>query len=370
MEQSAKLKSESRVQVQPFGTLPSGEQASLFVLSHSTGIEAKITNFGATLVSLKVLDRSGNASDIVLGLDFLEEYVQGHPYMGSIVGRYANRIAQGQFTLEGQTFQLAKNNGQNHLHGGTRGFSAVLWEVEEPEEARTECETEFQDAVLKFTYLSPHGEEGYPGALSVSVIYRLSANGELRIDYSGKTDRPTILNMTHHSYFNLAGQGEGDVLDHQLRINADEFLPIDPSLIPTGQKQSVSGTPLDFREACRIGQRIQSDFDQLKIANGYDHCFVLNGPVGKLRSVAQVTESSSGRVMEVLTTEPGMQLYTGNFLDIKKGKAGKQYQKHFGFCLETQHFPDSPNQPEFPSTVLRPGQKYQSTTIYRFSTTL
>ena len=343
---------------QPFGKTPAGEEVTLYTLTNARGTEVAITTYGGIVVSLKTPDRQGKPADVVLGFDTLEGYLKGHPYFGAIIGRYGNRIAKGRFTLDGVTYKLAQNNGENHLHGGLKGFDKVVWRAREA-----------GPQSLELSYLSKDGEEGYPGNLSVTVTYSLSEDNELRIDYRATTDKPTVLNLTNHSYFNLAGQGEGDILGHQVMIAADRYTPVDAGLIPTGELRPVDGTPFDFRMPRAIGERINAPEEQLKLGKGYDHNFVLSGTPGTLRLAARVTEPKSGRVMEVLTTEPGMQLYTGNFLDgTITGKGGKVYHHRYGFCMETQHYPDSPNQPAFPSVVLRPGGTYQTTTVYKFST--
>ncbi len=332
----------------------------LYTLRNSKGVEASITNYGAILVSLKVPDRNGNLADVVLGFDSLDGYLGEHPYFGAVIGRYGNRIAGGRFVLDGVEYKLARNNGENHLHGGVRGFDKAVWSVKKP---RADG-----DAGVELTYLSEDGEEGYPGSLTATVRYTLTGDNELRLDYEATASKPTVVNLTNHSYFNLAGAGNGDILAHRVRINADNFTPVDQGLIPTGELRPVTGTPFDFRQPHAIGERIGGKDQQLVFGKGYDHNFVLNGSAGSLRSAARVTEPGSGRVVEVLTTEPGVQFYTGNFLDgTIRGKGGAAYGHRYGFCLETQHFPDSPNQPQFPSVVLRPGAKYQSTTVYKFS---
>jgi len=337
-----------------------GRSVDLYTLTNRNGAEAKIATYGATLVSLRVPDRNGRVDDVVLGFDDIDGYLKGTAFFGATVGRYANRIAKGHFSLNGVEYQLAINNEPNHLHGGVRGFDKVIWSAKP---------LNLKNGVgLALSYLSHDGEEGYPGSLSVSVTYTLTNNNELKISYAATTDKDTIINLTHHSYFNLAGQGNGDILNHQLMINADRFTPTDAGSIPTGELRSVQRTPFDFRKPTAIGARINQDDEQLKLGKGYDHNYVLNGPTGTMRKAAQVFESTSGRTMEVWTTEPGVQLYTGNFLDGAKGKSGKVYQFRNGFCLETQHFPDSPNKPKFPSTVLRKGRSFRSSTIYRFST--
>jgi aldose 1-epimerase len=337
-----------------------GQRVELYTLTNSRGVEAKITNYGATVVSLKVPDRAGRFADVLLGYDTLEDYRQSTFYVGTVIGRYANRIAGGRFTLNGKEYKLAVNNGENHLHGGLKGFDKVVWKAR-PLRARG-------GAALELTYLSPDGEEGYPGNLSVRVVYTLTERDELKIEYTATADQDTVVNLTNHAYFNLAGQGNGDILKHKLQINADRFIPADEKSIPTGELRSVSGTPFDFRRATAIGARIEQDDEQLKFGRGYDHTFVINGRAGTLRRAATASEPLTGRVLEVWTTEPGMQLYTGNYLEsTMASKGGKTYGQRHGFCLETQHFPDSPNKPHFPSTVLRKGGRYNSTTIYRFS---
>lgn len=351
----------SKMTQQPFGKTPAGEDVALYTLTNSKGFAAAITTFGGIVVSLKAPDRAGRAADVVFGFENLEGYLKGHPYFGAIIGRYGNRIAKGRFTLDGVAYKLAQNNGENHLHGGISGFDKAVWKARE---------AAAQDGPsLELSYLSQDGEEGYPGNLAVTVTYTLTEANELRIDYLATTDQPTVLNLTNHSYFNLAGQGEGDILGHVVTINADRFTPVDAGLIPTGELRPVEGTPFDFRQPRAIGERISAPDEQIRLGLGYDHNYVLNGAAGTLRLAARVLEPSSGRLMEVHTTEPAMQLYTGNFLDgTLTGKGGKVYRHRYGFCMETQHYPDSPNQPGFPSVVLRPGGRYQTTTVYKFST--
>ncbi len=346
------------IKQQPFGQTKTGSAVDLFTLTNDNGIVVKITNYGGTIVSVLAPDRQGNLADVVLGFDDLAGYLQPHPYFGVLVGRFGNRIAGGKFTLKGVEYTLAQNDGQNHLHGGLNGFDKAVWSAE-PVQSEAEVG-------LKLTHVSPDGDEGYPGTLRVTVVYSLNNDNELKIDYTATTDQATIVNLTNHAYFNLAGAG--DILGHELMLNATRFTPIDDTLIPTGQLRSVTGTPLDFTQLTVVGARINQDDDQLRFAGGYDHNFVVNGPAGTLRLAARVHEPSSGRVMEVSTTEPGIQFYSGNFLDgTLTGKGGHVYHKRSGFCLETQHFPDSPNQPNFPSTVLEPGEAYRQTTIYKFS---
>ena len=342
-----------------FGKTSAGENVDLYTLRNAHGVEAKITNYGGILVSLKVPDRNGKFDDVVLGLNNLDDYLKGHPYFGALIGRYGNRIAKGRFTLNGVEYKLAVNNGENHLHGGIKGFDKVVW-------TGRDMKTNAGPAVV-LSYLSKDGEEGYPGNLRVRVVYTLTNNDELKIDYSATTDKDTVINLTHHSYFNLAGEGNSDILNHCVTIVANRFVPTDAGSIPTGELRRVAGTPFDFLKPHAIGERINQDDEQLKFGNGYDHTWVINGRAGTLRPAATAYEPTSGRVMQVWTTEPGMQFYTGNFLDgTLTGKAGKVYQRRFGFCFETQHFPDSPNHPTFPTTTLRKGATYKSTTIYRF----
>jgi len=350
----------SNVKKDLFGKLPDGTPVDIYTLSEGP-IEVRVTNYGGYLVSLKVPDRNGKSADIVLGFDDLDGYVnnnthKGTAYLGPIVGRYANRIARGTFTLDGRQYSLAINNGPNALHGGPHGFHQVVWKGRLIPEG------------IELTYLSKDGEEGYPGDLNVVVRYTLS-QGALTIDYSATTDKDTILNLTNHTYFNLKGAGKGDILDHDLILHASRFTWADSNLTATGELKSVGGTPLDFRKSTRIGERIDSDYEQLRVAGGYDQNFVLDAGGRELAEAAEVYEPSSGRVMRVLTDQPGVQFYTGNFFDgTLKGKDGIAYQRRYGLCLETQHFPDSPNHPEFPTTELKPGQRFHSVTVFSFST--
>jgi aldose 1-epimerase len=350
----------SNVKKDLFGKLPDGTPIDIYTLSEGP-IEVRVTNYGGYLVSLKVPDRNGKSADIVLGFDDLDGYVnnnthKGTAYLGPIVGRYANRIARGTFTLDGRQYSLAINNGPNALHGGPHGFHQVVWKGRLIPEG------------VELTYLSKDGEEGYPGNLNVVVRYTLS-HGALTIDYSATTDKDTILNLTNHTYFNLKGAGKGDILDHDLILHASRFTWADSNLTPTGELKSVGGTPLDFRKSTRIGERIDSDYEQLRVAGGYDQNFVLDAGGRELAEAAEVYEPSSGRVMRVLTDQPGVQFYTGNFFDgTIKGKSGIAYQRRYGLCLETQHFPDSPNHPEFPTTELKPGQRFHRVTVFSFST--
>ncbi len=340
-----------------FGKTPEGAAVKIYTLTNDQGLEAKITNYGGIVVSLKTPDRKGAMADIVLGSDTLDDYVNSpSPYFGALIGRYGNRIGHARFTLDGVEYKLAANNGANSLHGGKRGFNKVVW-----------TPRELPDAGLELTYLSKDGEEGYPGNLKVTVVYHLTNANELKIDYAATTDKDTVVNLTNHSYFNLKGAGNGDILDHLVMLNADRFTPVDAGLIPTGELRPVAGTPFDFRKATAVGARIEQNDEQLKLGKGYDHNWVLNAGRTGANLSARVGEPASGRVMEVITDQPGVQFYTGNFLDGSvKAKGGKTYGHRSGLCLETQHFPDSPNKPNFPSTVLKPGQQFHSTTVYRF----
>lgn len=338
-----------------WGKTPDGRDVELYTLKNARGAEARIMNYGGVVVSLKVPDRQGTMGDIVAGFDKYDDYLKPPPYFGAIIGRYGNRIGNARFRLDGVEYVLAKNDGPNQLHGGTRGFDKRLWQA-----------SLLSPQSLELKYLSKDGEEGYPGNLNATVRYTLTDANELKIEYSAVTDKDTVVNLTNHSYFNLAS--DGDILNHEVWINADRFTPVDRGLIPTGELKSVAGTPFDFRKATAIGARIGEKDQQLTFAGGYDHNWVLNRTGSGLELAARVVEPKSGRVMEVLTTEPGLQFYTGNFLDgTLKGK-GRTYTRRSAFCMETQHFPDSPNKPDFPSTVLKPGSTYQSTTVYRFST--
>jgi aldose 1-epimerase len=344
---------------QAWGVLPTGETISLYTLRNEKRIEATISNFGGRLVTLKVPDRGGNFADIVLGYDTVEPYTKPNPFFGTLVGRYANRIANAEFTLDGKKYTLPKNSGPNSLHGGPQGFDKKAWQAEIVDGGHA----------LQLTYLSKDGEEGYPGNLTSVVTYSLGNDNALTIDYAASTDADTVLNLTNHSYFNLAGHGNGKILDHQLMINADKFTPVNATLIPTGELRNVAGTPFDFRKPIAIGTHIDSPDEQIQFGKGYDHNFVVNR-VGDGPSLAvRVIEPQSGRVMEVLTTQPGVQFYTANHLEGEiVGKAGAIYHFRGAYCFETQHFPDSPNQPTFPTSVLKPGEKYHQTTIFRFST--
>ena len=345
----------------PFGQLPDGRRVELFTLTNPQGIEVRAMTYGAIITSIRTPDLNGTQADIVLGFDSLSGYLAGSPYFGAIVGRYANRIAGGRFTLDGVIYQLARNNGPNSLHGGDRGFDKVLWNAEP-----------FQnDSAMgvTFRYESPDGEEGYPGTVRVQVIYTLTATNELSVDYEATTDKATPINLSQHTYWNLHGEGRGDILDHVLTLNASEFTPVDSTLIPTGLIASVAGMPFDFRRSTAIGARINESNEQLRFGKGYDHNWVIDrDSQGTLVLAARLEDPVSGRRLEISTTEPGVQFYTGNFLDGSlKGKGGRPYGHRTGLCLETQHFPDSPNHANFPSTILRPGQRYQSRTEFVFS---
>lgn len=338
------------------GSVPSLSE-TVDTLTNKNGMLATITPYGGKIISLLVPDKDGNLGDVVLGYDSVEQYMGGNPYFGALIGRYGNRIAKGKFTLDGTEYQLEINNGVNALHGGPGGFHNVTWRMEQSEAGNKTA----------LYYLSQDGEGGYPGNLNVKVTYSLTDNNELVIDYEATTDKTTIVNLTHHSFFNLAGAGKGTILDHSLYINADKFTPVDDGLIPTGEFKDVKGTPFDFTKAVKIGERIDAEDVQLKNGKGYDHNWVLNRKEDGLSLAAIVSEPTSGRVMEVWTTEPGLQFYSGNFLTGKDiGKGGMKYEYRSALCLETQHFPDSPNKPSFPNTVLKPGEVYSHKTVYRF----
>jgi aldose 1-epimerase len=340
-----------------FGTTPDGVAVERYSLSNSHGLQADIMTYGATLLAVRAPDRAGTPGDVVLGFDGLEGYLADQPYLGAVCGRVANRIAGGRFELNGETYTLAINNDPNHLHGGPGGFHRQVWAARERDSA--------DGPSVELSYLSPDGQEGYPGNLSVVVAYTLTERGELRIEYTATTDRDTVVNLTNHAYFNLAGGG--DILDHQVEIAASRFVPIGANLIPLGELRPVRGTPFDFTTPARVGAHVDADDEQIRNGLGYDHTWVLDKADGALGFAARVYAPATGRVLEVSTTEPGLQFYTGNFLDGSlTGRGGQIYAYRTGLCLETQHFPDSPNQPQFPSVVLRPGQTYTQTTIYHF----
>ncbi len=354
------IEAKTTVSKQPFGKMPDGTAIDAYTLSDGR-VEAKIITFGGTIVSLKAPDKAGKSDDVVLGFDSLDDYVKisnapaGNPFFGAIIGRYANRIAKGKFTLDGKQYSVPINNPPNSLHGGPHGFNNVVWKGKEIPNG------------IELTYLSKDGEAGYPGNLSVTVRYTLE-NAALKIDYSPTTDKDTVINLTNHSYFNLAGQGHGDILNHMLTLHASRFTPIDSNLIPTGELRPIANTPFDFTKSRRVGDRIDADDEQIRFAKGYDHHWVLDSSGGKLFDAAEVYEPTSGRVLRVSTTQPGIQFYTGNFLDgTLKGKGGATYPRRSALCLETQHFPDSPNHPKFPTTELKPGERYHTVTVFSFS---
>jgi aldose 1-epimerase len=341
-----------------FGTVQ-GTPVDLYTLTNAHGIEVRATNFGGIIVSIRVPDKHGRMDDVALGFDKLDGYFDNNPYFGALVGRYANRIAGARFTLDGVQYSLAANNSPNTLHGGNKGFNKVIWKAEPFENSK--------GVGLILTYLSRDGEEGYPGNLTVKATYTLSDQDELSFDYEATTDKATPVNLTQHTYFNLAGEGHGDILGHELTLNADRFTPVDKNLIPTGELRSVKNTPFDFSKPTAIGARINDQSEQLELGRGYDHNFVIRRTGAGAELAARVHEPQTGRVLEIYTTEPGVQFYSGNFLDgTVTGKQGHVYKQHYGFALETQHFPDSPNHPDFPSTILRPGQFYRSQTMYKF----
>lgn len=344
------------IQKSAYGQLPDGRTADLYTLRNEAGMTVGITNYGGLVVALTAPDKTGKFEDVTLGFDSLSTYVKNNPFFGALVGRYGNRIAKGKFTLDGKTYTLVTNNMGNHLHGGKVGFDKVLW---------TATPVDGEEPALKLTYTAKDGEEGYPGNLAVTVTYTLQKDNAVKIDYAATTDKPTVVNLTNHTYFNLTGGAKRDVLDHVVTLNADRFVPVDKTLIPTGKLQPVAGTPFDFTKPTRIGDRIDDTTnEQIKFGGGYDHCWVFGDNSPALKAIATVYEPTSGRVMTVQTTEPAVQFYTGNFLNGSvTGREGKPYQKRFAFCLETEHYPDSPNQSQFPTTVLRPGQTYKTSTL-------
>ena len=357
----ATAEAKSTMKKQPFGKTSDGRDVELYTLTNKKGMEVAITNFGGIIVALKAPDRNGKFDDVVLGYDSLDGYLTNKAFFGALIGRYGNRIAHGKFPLNGANYTLPKNDGDNTLHGGPDGFNKRLWTAKDVSGAKGQA--------LELTYMSKDGEEGFPGNLTVKVVYTLTAQNELTITYSATTDKETVVNLTNHSYFNLAGQGTGDILGHQLMIRGDHITAVDDTLIPTGELRPVKDTPFDFTHATAIGARINQDDPQIKVGKGYDHNWVLNahGPHSPVLA-AEAYEPNSGRVLQVLTVEPGVQFYSGNFLDgTITGKGGKVYKYRYGFCLETQHFPDSPNHPKFPSTTLKPGHTYSTTTVFKFS---
>jgi aldose 1-epimerase len=352
--QAPAKKGQLNVQKQAWGKLPDGTPVELYTLSNANGMKVAITTYGGAVVSLTAPDRNGKFADVALGMDSIDGYQKPVPYFGALIGRYGNRIGHAQFVLDGKTYHVPKNDGDNSLHGGDRGFDKRVWTARET------------GGGLELTYVSKDGEEGYPGTLTTKVLYTVTPQNELRIEYTATTDRNTVANLTNHTYFNLAGAGEGDILGHEVTIHADRFTPVDKGLIPTGELRAVKGTPFDFTKSTAIGARIGQADEQLQFGKGYDHNWVLNG--SGMRTAAEVYEPKSGRVMDVITDQPGLQFYTGNFLDgTIHGKGGKPYPLRGAFCMETQHFPDSPNQPKFPTTELKLGQTYHTVTVYRFS---
>lgn len=364
-QDAAPAKGKSQVRKEAFGKTRDGRPVDLYTLTNSNGMEVRAMTYGGIIVSMRVPDKNGKVADVVLGHDELDGYMPNPPYFGAIVGRYANRIANGTFTVDGVKYTLAKNDGPNTLHGGVVGFNQKIWEGAEFKNAK--------GVGVAFTYLSKDGEEAFPGNLKVKVSYTLTNKNQLILDYEATTDKATPVNFSQHSYFNLAGAGTGDILGHEVMLNADRFTPVDKTLIPTGELRPVQGTPMDFTKPTTIGSRINDSYEQLVLGHGYDHNFVINrtdkdADKGGLALAAKVHEPTSGRVLEVFTTEPGVQFYSGNFLDgTIVGKQGHAYKQRYGFCLETQHYPDSPNHPDFPSTILKPGTTFHSETIFKFS---
>jgi len=351
---TSNLTAKTIVHKRPFGRTPEGTPVEVYSLTDDK-IEVRVITYGGIIVSLRAPDRKGKLDDVVLGVDSVEKYVTQTAHFGGLIGRYANRIAHGTFELDGHTYHIPKNDGDNALHGGTRGFDKVVWAAKQIPDG------------IELTYVSKDGEQGFPGTLATTVRYTLTGEA-LRIEYSAITDKDTVLNLTNHSYFNLKGQGNGDVLGHVLKIDASRFTPVDANLIPTGELKSVEGTPLDFRTPHALGERIDADDPQLRLGHGYDHNFVVDHEPNQLAEAAEMYEPTTGRILRVLTTEPGVQLYTGNFLDgTITGKEGRVYNRRYAFCLETQHFPDSPNHPSFPTTELKPGQEFHSVTVFQFS---
>ena len=359
MMNACKKEESNKITVSDFGSLADGRKAELYTLKNANGMEVKITNYGGTITSWTAPDKDGKFENITLGYETVEDYIQGSPYFGAIIGRYGNRIANGKFSIGDSTYQLPLNDGPNSLHGGEVGFDKVLWEA---------TPIDGEDPQLKLTYLSKDGEQGYPGSLNITVIYTLQKDNALKIAYEATTDKETVVNLTNHAYFNLAGRQAGQITDHVLTLNADRYLPVSETLIPTGELRPVSGTVFDFTKATRIGDGIDNKDQQIQFGKGYDHCWVFADSSNTLKSVAKVTEPRSGRQLEVLTTEPAIQFYSGNFMTGEHtGKGGLNYPYRTGFCLETQHYPDSPTQSGFPSTLLKVGEKYTTVTVYRFN---
>ncbi|SFZ91998.1 aldose 1-epimerase [Flaviramulus basaltis] len=344
-----------------FGKMPDSTVVEQYKLVNNNGVEVNIITYGGRITSLKVPNKKGDFENVVLGFDNLDDYLKENPFFGALIGRFGNRIAKGKFTLEGKDYTLATNNGENHLHGGIKGFDSVVWEAEPIEEK--------ENSILKLTYLSKDGEEGYPGNLKITVIYTLTKDNALEVSYEATTDKTTVVNLTQHAYFNLSGDFSKDILNHDVVINSNTYLPVDETQIPTGEIRNVKGTPFDFTSVKKIGKEIAINNEQLKLGGGYDHCWIVNGEKGNMNFVASAYDETSGRFMEVYSEEPGMQFYTANFLDNTLPiPNGGTYAKRTGFCFETQHYPDSPNQKDFPTTILEPGEIYSTKTTYKFST--
>jgi aldose 1-epimerase len=360
---STMVTSKPQIATNSFGTMPDGREVKMYTLTNNQGMSMNVINYGGIIVSLNVPDKNGKIEDVVLGYDSLSHYIRNNPYFGALIGRYGNRIAKGKFSLDGKSYQLPTNNGPNHLHGGFNGFDKVFWNIEP-------IDTTAGNA-LRLTYQSKDGEEGYPGNLNVEVIYLLTEKNELNISYKATTDKKTITNLTQHTYFNLSGGAKADILQHELVLNADQFIPVDKTLIPTGKLQNVEETPFDFRTPITIGSRISKKDQQLEFGGGYDHCWVIRDSSANdsLKLAGTLYEPISGRLLSISTTEPGIQFYSGNFLDGSNiGKKGAIYKHRYGLCLESEHFPDSPNQKTFPSVELNPGEVYRTQTVYAFST--
>ena len=350
------------MQTKNFGVTPNGDSVTQFIFSNKYGLEVRIINYGGIVTNIMVPDKNGNVEDVVLGYDNLDDYIKATPYFGAIVGRYGNRIANGKFSLNGETYNLAINNGKNHLHGGLKGFDKVIWDAQPFLEGNA--------AGLKLHYLSADMEEGYPGNLDVQVVYTIHEDNSIEINYTATTDKPTVVNLTQHSYFNLTGNAKRDILGHEVMIKSNEIVPVDAGLIPTGAFLSVSGTSFDFNQSTAVGDRINDSDEQLKLGGGYDHCWVLNKSAeNALEWVVKAVDPTSGRIFELATTEPAVQFYTGNFLDgTLTGKNGVVYKQRYGLCFEPEHYPDSPNHPDFPSVELNPEEEYNTTTVWKFST--
>ncbi len=359
-ERNAEVKYKMEISKAEFGKTKDGQNVEAYTLTNNNGMMVRIITYGGTITEIWVPDKNGKFADVALGYDNIEGYENGKAFIGALIGRYANRIGKAKFSIDGVEYKLPANDNGNQLHGGIKGFDKVVWTAEPI--------TNKNSISLKLTYYSKDGEEGYPGNVHATVVYSLNDKNEIEMDYSATTDKTTVVNLTNHAYFNLAGAGSGDILSHKLMIDADKFTPVDATLIPTGELRNVEGTPMDFRKPAAIGSRINDDYDQLKLGKGYDHNWVLNKKGNELKLAAEAYEPESGRVLDVITTQPGIQFYSGNFLNGSEiGKGNIPYKHRYGFCLETQHFPDSPNKPEFPTVILKPGEKYSSKTIYKFS---